>query len=149
MLKKSYCKQNGFVEISMMNMLVIMCVIVIVAGLGINMLYGQYKKYRFGQEVNDIKAAALSYKGGGSSYSGISLANLCTEELLNSNSDMCTSADTSNPYGGTWSVEAGSNPSELIITATNIDSSAGSALARNYEQEGTVSFSGTTFTMTE
>ena len=142
-------KQRGAVEISTITLLVILAAVALMAALLYPTIMYQWKKTSFTSQYSQLVGAAQSWKGARSSYAGISLVNLCNEHQLPANSEFCTAAATSNPFGGAWTVAAAANTSQVLITATNIPAANGANLVRDMATTVTAVLAGTTLSLTQ
>lgn len=143
-------KQRGMVELSMIQMMVLLAAI----GLLIALLYPSvmysWNKTQFISQYQMIRKAAESYKGGDINFTGVSITSLCTEKHLKPESEICTRSATSNAFGGSWTIAPATNPSMTVITATAIPDGNGANLQRDMQKIANNSvLSGQTLTITQ
>ncbi|ARW85319.1 type II secretion system protein [Aeromonas salmonicida] len=142
-------KQRGMIELSMIQMMVLLAAV----GLLIALLYPSvmysWNKTQFISQYQMIRKAAESYKGGDINFTGVSIANLCAEKHLKPESEICVRTATSNAFGGGWTVTPATNPSMTVITATAIPDGNGANLQRDMAKIAAATLSGQTLTVTQ
>lgn len=143
-------KQRGAMSTDMIITMGVFIAIIVVVAMGGPTMWYQYKKYKFTSQFNQVTAAADVYKGGGrSSYSGVSLTQICSDGIIKPDNELCASSSTANPYGGSVAVTAATNTSELTYTATGIPAAHAANFKRDLDYLGVVTISGTTISITK
>lgn len=141
--------QRGVVELSMVTLMVLLAGVALLSALLYPTLNYSWMKMKFTTQYNQIRSAAETYKGVHSSFAGVSIVNLCNENILSSTTEICTATATSNPFGGSWAIAAGTNTSQTVITATAVPATNGANLRRDMSDLGTATLTGTTLAITQ
>ena len=75
----------------------------------------------FQRDASTIQSGVLRWKKARSNYTGVSLTEICNQNILTKGGTICGTGNdcqATNPFGGNWTVTANSNPGLFDIEAT-------------------------------
>jgi type II secretory pathway pseudopilin PulG len=144
---RSLGKQKGFQLVETMVVLVIVIGLLLAFWPQMQQAFGFGDAAKLRTQVSEIQQGANLYKQRNNVYTGVSMAVLEAQGYV---SDRMGTGVGRNPWGGNYTVAAGANATQVVITATGItDAQLGAQMAADYATSAVAAaFAGTTLTLT-
>lgn len=140
-------KQKGFTLMEFGVVMVLIIGMMVIFWPQITQMMGMGDASKLRTQVTEIQNGARQYKQRNNVMTGISMTVLNSQGYVSSR--MADGAGK-NPWGGNYTVAAGSNATQFVVTATGVlNPQIGAQLAADYATSSVAAaFSGTTLTLT-